>query len=87
MMPTYAVKDGQRYRYYVCTAARRSRKDGCAQRQVAAVDLEPSLMRHLEPTLGTRLSAPIIQQEIERITYEAITRRVTIGLRGGTQTE
>jgi site-specific DNA recombinase len=87
MMPTYAVKGGQRYRYYVCTAARRSRRQGCAQRQVAAAELEPSVIRHLEPILGTQLSAPIIQQAIERITYEAITRRVTIGLRAGTQTE
>ena len=87
MMPTYTVKGGQRYRYYVCTTARRTRRQGCGQCQVAAADLEPSVIRHLEPILGNHLSAPILQQAVERITYEAITRRVTIGLRAGTRSE
>ena len=87
MIPTCTLKAGQRYRYYICKAARQSRRQACAQRQVAAMDLEPSLTRHLEPMLGNQLSAPILQQAVERITYEGGTRRVSISLRGGTRSE
>jgi len=87
MIPTGTVKDGHRYRYYVCKSARQSRREACAQGQVAAVDLETSLIRHLEPVLGNQLSAPILQQAIERVTYEGAARRVAISLRGGTRSE
>jgi site-specific DNA recombinase len=87
MVPTYATKAGQRYRYYACATARRSQRNGCAQRQVAAVDLESSVNHQLEPVLGHQLSTPVIQESVERITYQGSTRAVRINLRDGTWSE
>jgi site-specific DNA recombinase len=87
MVATHTTKQGQRYRYYVCRTAKQSRRRDCSQRQVAAVDLEPSLTCHLEHVMGTDLSAPILQQSIERVAYEGTSRRVSIRLRDGTRSE
>jgi hypothetical protein len=87
MVPTYATKAGQRYRYYACATARRSKREGCTQRHVAAVDLESSVNRQLEPVLGHQLSTPVIQESVERITYQESTRAVRINLRNGTWSE
>lgn len=87
MMPTYATKAGQRYRYYACATARRSKREGCTQRQVAAVDLERSVHRQLEPVLGHQLSTPVVQESVERITYQGSTRAVRVNLRDGTWSE
>ena len=71
MILTYTNKAGQRYQYYACATARRSKPRGCAQRQVAAVDLEVSIHRQLEPVLEYQLSRPLIQNSVERIWYQA----------------
>ena len=87
MVATHTTRRGQRYRYYVCRTAKQSNRKDCSQRQVAAVDLEPSLTRHLERVMGTELSTPILQQSIERVAYEETSRRVSIRLRDGTRSE
>ena len=87
MIPTHTTRQGQVYRYYVCATAKQSKKKDCSQPQVAAVDLEPSLTRHLERVLGTELSAPILQQSIERVGYDGSSRRVSIRLADGTRSE
>lgn len=87
MRPTHTTRRGQVYRYYLCATAKQSKKRDCSQRQVAAVDLEPSLTRHLERVMGTELSAPILQQSIERVSYDGSARRVSIRLADGTRSE
>ena len=87
MISTHTTRRGKRHRYYVCRTAKRSKRRDCSQRQVAAVDLEPSLTSHLERVTGTDLSAPILQQSIERVIYDGTTRRVSIRLRDGTRSE
>src|SRR3954468_7960227 len=37
--------------------------------------------------MGTELSAPILQQSIERVAYDGTSRRVSIRLRDGTRSE
>ena len=44
-------------------------------------------MRHLERVMGPELSAPILQQSIERVTYHGTTRQVSIRLKDGTRSE
>jgi site-specific DNA recombinase len=75
---------GRVYRYYVC---RSKGEVGCAGARVAAVEIEGSLLRQLEPILGCDLSRPLLQGALERVTYEAATRRVVVVLRDGTQSE
>ena len=87
MIPTYVTKAGQRYRYYVCATARGSKREGCAQRRIAAADLETSVTRQLERVLGYQVSTPVLQDLVERITYEGNRREVRICLRDGTWSE
>ena len=84
MRPASTRRQGHVYRYYVC---RHQGRRGCNGARVAAADIEMSLLRHLNPILGHDLSRPVLQQAIERVTYEATTRRVAIALGDGTQTE
>ena len=85
MAVTYTGKAGQRHGYYVCPAARA--RQGCKQRPVAAVDLEPALARELEPTLGDQPSEWTMQQALERVTYDGATREVTVVLQDTTRLE
>jgi hypothetical protein len=87
MAATHTNRRGRGYRYYVCRTAKQSNRRDCSERQVAAVDLEPSLTRHLERVMGTQLSAPILEQWIERVAYDGTTRRVSIRLKDGTRSE
>jgi hypothetical protein len=45
------------------------------------------LTSQLGPVLGTELSAPVIQQALDRIIYTESTRRVSVRLRAGTRLE
>ena len=84
MLPAFIRRHGRLYRYYVC---RRKGANGCASVRVSAADIETSLLRHLEPVLGHNLSRPMLEQTLERVTYEATRRRVAIAFGDGTQTE
>jgi hypothetical protein len=66
------------HRYYVCD---------CAQVPVAVVDLEPALVRELEPMLGDRPEEVLIRQTLKRATYDSRTRQVDVRLADGTQFE
>jgi site-specific DNA recombinase len=74
LTPTFTRR--RAHRYYVCD---------CAQVPVAAVDLEPALVRELESILGDRPSEVLIRQTLKRVTYDSRTRRVVVELGGGTQ--
>jgi len=66
------------HRYYVCD---------CAQIPVAAVDLEPAVVREFEPMLGDRPNEALIRQTLKRVTYDSRTRQVTVALGDATQFE
>ena len=83
MRPTYTTKQGRRYRYYRCQAAKAGQS--CSQGPVAAVDLESSLLRKLEPVLGAGLNWAAMQETVERIQYDSKSRRVTIEWKDGTE--
>jgi hypothetical protein len=85
MRPTHRTRHGQMYRYYVCAAARGSRRQRCRQRRVAAIDIEPSVADHLQPVLGSGLSAPLIHEALERVVYDGSTGGVSLRLRDGTR--
>ena len=83
MMPTYTTKSGKVHRYYVCRRNRRREQPRCPQVPVAAVDLEKALKERLQPILGAQLSAHLIRQSLERVSYHSKTRRVSTTMRDG----
>jgi hypothetical protein len=85
MMPTYTVTNGCRYTYYVCPGAQPKSGSACQQKRVAAVDLEPSLFRQLEPIVGTQPSTAVVQHWLERVTYDSRNRQVRVFLHDGAQ--
>jgi hypothetical protein len=87
MSPSYTTKRGRRYRYYSCqTSAGKEGKD-CSQRPVAAIDLEESILKNLEPVLGAGLHWNTIREAIHDVQYEWLSHRVVIGLKEGTRLE
>ena len=83
MLPMCTRPHGRVYRYYVCP----TRESGCASVRVAADAIETSLLRHLEPILGCHLSRPVLQQALDRVTYDAATRRIAIAFHDGSHSE
>lgn len=66
------------YRYYICD---------CAQLPVAAADLEPALVGGLEPLLGSGSGELLVQQSVQRVTYDSRSRQVSVELRDTTRFE
>jgi hypothetical protein len=87
MVPSYTTKRGRRYRYYSCQGSKAKDDKGCSQRPVAAIDLEESILKTLEPVLGSGLNWATIREAIDRVKYEGLSHRVVIGLKDGTQLE
>ena len=52
MVATYSVKDGRRYRYYVCHGARQDGWRSCPTKSVSAVRIEESLVSQLRVRLS-----------------------------------
>jgi site-specific DNA recombinase len=75
---TSAFTRQRTYRYYICD---------CAQAPVAALDLEQSVARELEPMLGDRPEEGLIRQTLKRAIYDSRSRQVTLELQAGTQFE
>jgi len=87
MRPTFTTRHGRRYKYYSCQAARRKQKQQCSQTPVGAKDLETSLLRNLEPSLGTGLNWEAVLKSLRRLEYEGNTQRVSIAFQDGTRME
>ena len=84
MSISHTSKGGTRYMYYLCSFCRKQ-NDGTKLRPVAVSDFEGSLIRQLEPILGDQPSALVIEQALERVTYDAVTRDVSVWLRDGSR--
>jgi site-specific DNA recombinase len=54
MIPTYTVKPGRRYRYYVCQAARQNGWSSCPTKSVPARMIEDSVLDQLRTALRTQ---------------------------------
>ena len=81
-------RKGNHYAYYGCAKAQAGQGAGkCSAGAVAAVDIEGSLTRQLEPVLGTQISRPVLQQSVQRVTYLALTGRVSVTMRDGSALE
>jgi site-specific DNA recombinase len=87
MQLTFTTRHGRRYKYYSCQAARRKQKTPCTQNPTGATDLESSLLRNLEPTLGTGFSWEAVRPSIIRVEYENASRKVAVSFRDGTRME
>jgi site-specific DNA recombinase len=87
MRPTFTTRHGRRYKYYSCQAARRKEAKPCSQNPATARDLETSLLRNLEPALGTGFSWEAVHKSIERVEYENTSRKVAVSFQDGTRTE
>ena len=83
MQSTYSSTRGGRRLYYVC---RKKKVDPvCQQRPVAAIDLEPSIIKQLEPILGPDFDRTFLPHSLERISYDSRTREVGVALADGSQ--
>jgi site-specific DNA recombinase len=78
MRTTYSSRQGRRHLYYECRTRKGDAK--CQQKPVASVDLEPSLLEQLEPTLGFPCDGILLQRSLERVTYDSRTREVRVTL-------
>ena len=80
MTLTYTSRHGRRYRYYSCQGKGERR---CRRNRIGVTDMETSLTRQLEPILGDQPSSVMIQQALERLTYDGATRQVSVVMRDG----
>jgi DNA invertase Pin-like site-specific DNA recombinase len=87
MQPKFTTRHGRRYKYYSCQAARRKERKPCSQYPAGAADLETSLLRNLQPSLGNALTWEAVRQAIGRVEYEAISQQVSIAFHDGTRLE
>jgi hypothetical protein len=85
MTATFTTRQGHRHRYYGCCAARRREGSRCDQGFVAAADLEPSILHHLQPVLGAGLNWPTVIEAVKRIEYHWQTNGVSIYFKEGTR--
>jgi hypothetical protein len=85
MSPSYTTKRGRRYRYYSCQTSTAKEGKDCSQRPVAAIDVEESILKSLEPVLGAGLDWNTIRDTVHDIQYERQSHRVVIGLKEGTR--
>jgi DNA invertase Pin-like site-specific DNA recombinase len=86
MRLTHTMQHGQRYKYYSCQAERRG-GEGCSQGPIRAADLEASLLRALEPSLGAPLEWNTVRSSVDRVQCQTTARRISIQFRDGTHTE
>ncbi|MFL6352321.1 MAG: recombinase family protein [Bryobacteraceae bacterium] len=85
MGASFASPRGCRHIYYVCRTGKR-RQPRCGQKPVAASDLESSLFEKLEPILGAAdRSTLLLEQSLQRLTYNSDTREVRVTLRDGSR--
>jgi Recombinase zinc beta ribbon domain len=87
MQPTFTTRHGRRYKYYSCQAVRRKESKPCSQNPASARDLETSLLRNLEPALGTGFSWEAVRESIERVEYENTSQKVAVSFPDGTRME
>src|SRR3954470_17454745 len=76
----------RRHVYYVCRAGKK-RNPACPQAPVACLDLDRSLQDRLERMRGALPDAVAIQQLLQSVSYESVTRRVAVELRDGSRFE
>ena len=72
--------------YYVCRAGKK-RNPSCPQRPIACLDLDRSLRERLERMRGALPDAVAIQQLLQSVRYDSVTRRVSVELRDGSRFE
>jgi site-specific DNA recombinase len=84
---THTRRHGERYQYYSCRRATGTDKTLCSEKPIAADDLEPSLLRGLEPVLGPNLTWDTVRSSVQRISCHASSHRIAVCFRDGTETE
>jgi len=83
---SFTRREGQRHVYYVCRAGKK-RNPSCPQRPIACLDLDRSLRERLERMRGALPDAAAIQQLLQYVRYDSVTRRVSVELRDGSRFE
>ncbi|MGI8958359.1 MAG: recombinase family protein [Bryobacteraceae bacterium] len=82
---TYTSRHGTRQAYYVCSRCKGHTETGKRIRPLPTAVLESSLVRELEPILGDQPGEIAIQHCLERVTYDPVTRQVSVSLRDGSR--
>src|SRR4051794_7411837 len=83
---SFTRRQGQRLVYYVCRAGKK-RNPACPQTPVTCLDLDRSLRERLERMRGALPDALAIQQLLQSVSYDSVTRRVSVELRDGSRFE
>jgi hypothetical protein len=83
---SFTRRQGQRHVYYVCRAGKK-RNPACPQAPVACLDLDGSLRERLERMRGALPDAVAIQQLLHSVSYDSVTRCVSVELRDGSRFE
>ncbi|MGI8962325.1 MAG: zinc ribbon domain-containing protein [Bryobacteraceae bacterium] len=83
MGASFTSRHGRRHMYYVCRSGKK-RQPRCRQKPIGTSDLESSLFEKLEPILGAaNPSTLMLEQSVERVTYDSNIREVSVTLRDG----
>ena len=86
MVPTYTKRNKTKVRYYTCRSAQMRGWKACPAKALPAPDVEAAVLGHL-PQIDSSNSAEYLPQLIERISYDGLTRQVSMTVRPGNHLE
>ena len=81
MVPTYTKRNNTKVRYYTCRSAQMRGWKGCPAKTLPAREIEDAVMAQLPDEASGPSSLQLL---VERISYNGVTRQVSMTLREGT---
>jgi site-specific DNA recombinase len=82
MVPTYTKRNKTKVRYYTCRAAQMRGWKSCPAKTLPAREIEEAVLARL-PQTGDAIELGCLQRFVERISYDGVTRQVSMTLREG----
>jgi site-specific DNA recombinase len=82
MSPTYAQKNGRRYRYYVCQSACKRGRQVCPSKSLPAAVIEDWVIEQVRKHIGAEESGEPVDwlRRVERVDYDGSRGKVSIRL-------
>jgi len=80
MVPTYTKRNKTKVRYYTCRSAQMHGWKSCPAKTLPAREIEDAVMAELQ---NAAIDPNSLQQLVERISYDGLTRQVSMTLREG----
>ena len=82
MVPTYTKRNKTNVRYYTCRSAQMRGWKTCPSKALPAREIEEAVLARL-PQRGDSIERHFLQRLVERISYDGVTRQVSMTLREG----